>query len=1183
MMPYIKRIEVNGFKTFGRKTTLELDKGFTAITGPNGSGKTNIIDAVLFGLGELSARRLRATNFSSLIFHGNPSPDIKKRSKAKVIIQFDNSDGRLPTDTVTVTASREIDQNGQSVYRINGHRVSRSYAIEILSMAGISPYGHNVILQGALTRLAEISPSERRKIIEDMIGIAQYDSEKTEAEQKLTAANISIKTAMGQVGEVQQRIESLEKERNDLLRHNFIREEIKCFDAIKLSQEITDTQQKTDELSSQIEEVNAKIEKIRTQREALRSKRREIEAEWRGLGFEKVEENQARIFQIQIRIGEMRSKLAELSTKLSAGKASLDSLVKVKSNAFQQIEVIKRETEEAEERIKQLISEQDSLTKEAAAKQSAYDEVYDEAAKARENLEEKTHETRECEEQLEQLYQEAITLRSQQAEAESRISVHSERLRNLEAKRKDMESYLSRLEESLTELKSIQNERRERLTSLQDALQRRNNRKKLLETEIEEAGKIADIAREALVEFEARKELVDKVRTEEAALKHIEELGELDIIHGIHGRLKDLIKVQRGYERAVEAAATGWLNSIVVKDVETAFTCVETLRKLKLGRIKIVPLEGIFPANQLNVPELDGIQDKVSAFVSHDSKYKLAVSYVFGDTLLAANAKAALEASRVGLRSVTRRGDLYEAGGGVESGFYRAPLDFSSFVPSESALKTLDRAVTVLRDNLARRETDIGELEEEMTETQEEITGLAETLGKLEVEIEKTRKSIQDTKLNASRAEKNLVNLQSSLDEETTQIKTYVTAQEELSQKVVQLREQLESLRKTVDLSEAQDREQRREVLGSEVITLRQKLGGIEAELSTLQSKVETVLKAGLENARVQQERVSNQISTIEREIEEAGKEKEQIQTKVGELEKTKEELSSSFLNARGEASRFTSQIDGIDGELKVLESEYEQTDALLDELRLNLQTLQLRLGRQVEELKGLGYKEPIEAASEQLENVEVSLKLMRLELERIGAVNQLAQTQYEDQISRYKELSIRMNELEKERMAIVEFIEEIEQKKLNAFMEAFNRTNERIDRYFSKLTDGGNAALKLENPESPFAGGVDMIVQFLGKPPILVTGASSGERSVAAVAFLFALQEFTPASFYLLDEIDAHLDAFHVERLGELLADEASKSQFVVVTLKPEMVSKADKIYGVYGREGVSHVVSTTFKGAAQ
>jgi chromosome segregation protein len=370
--------------------------------------------------------------------------------------------------------------------------------------------------------------------------------------------------------------------------------------------------------------------------------------------------------------------------------------------------------------------------------------------------------------------------------------------------------------------------------------------------------------------------------------------------------------------------------------------------------------------------------------------------------------------------------------------------------------------------------------------------------------------------------------------------------------------------------------------LGSEIIALRQKLGQVETDLSTLQSRLETVLKTGLENAYVQRDKSSNQISTIEHEINESVLEKEAVQNKIKELEKIKEQLSSSLLNVKGEAKKYTSQIDEMDSKLRVLEGEYEQADGLLDELRLNLQTLRLQVGRQVEQLKTLGYEEPFTVSSEDIQEAESSLKQMKFELERIGAVNQLAQTQYEDQISKYKELSTRMNELEKERMAIVEFIEQIETKKYNAFMEAFNKINERIDRYFSKLTDGGNAALKLENPENPFAGGVDMIVQFVDKPPILVSGASSGERSVSAVAFLFALQEFTPASFYLLDEIDAHLDAFHVEKLGELLAEEAAKSQFVVVTLKPEMVSKADRIYGVYGLEGISHVVSTTFKGAA-
>jgi chromosome segregation protein len=255
-MPYIKKIELKGFKSFGPKTaTVTLDKGFTAITGPNGSGKTNIADAVLFGLGELSARRMRAASFSKLIYHGYPDLQIKKATSAKVVIQFDNSDNSLPVDTQTVTISRELNRAGQSIYRLNGRRISRTHIMNILSMAGISPTGHNVVLQGIITRIAEISSHDRRKMISDMVGIAQYDAEKAEAENKLRAAEISIRTAMGRIDEVQKRVDDLERERNELLRYMFLQKEIKRFEAMKIFGAILEVQKKIDDVTSKIESV----------------------------------------------------------------------------------------------------------------------------------------------------------------------------------------------------------------------------------------------------------------------------------------------------------------------------------------------------------------------------------------------------------------------------------------------------------------------------------------------------------------------------------------------------------------------------------------------------------------------------------------------------------------------------------------------------------------------------------------------------------------------------------------------------------------------------------------------------------------------------------------------------------------------------------------------------------------
>jgi chromosome segregation protein len=241
-----------------------------------------------------------------------------------------------------------------------------------------------------------------------------------------------------------------------------------------------------------------------------------------------------------------------------------------------------------------------------------------------------------------------------------------------------------------------------------------------------------------------------------------------------------------------------------------------------------------------------------------------------------------------------------------------------------------------------------------------------------------------------------------------------------------------------------------------------------------------------------------------------------------------------------------------------------------------------MQLDQRFSRLSEYGYKEPLEVSPEQLEATESSLKLMRYELERLGAVNQLALAHYAEQVGRYKELSIRTNELEKEKQSILAFMEEIERKKRQAFMEAFNKINENFRKNFRKLSDGGEASLKLDNQEEPFAGGMDMEVQFPGKPPILVSGASSGERSVSAVAFLFAIQDYMPTAFYVFDEVDAHLDAFHVAKLGELLVGESVKSQFIVITLKPELANKAERVYGVYERKGVSHIVSAKFKEVA-
>lgn len=1182
-MTYVKRIEIKGFKTFAEKTNLMLDKGFTAITGPNGSGKTNVIDAILFGLGELSARRLRAENFSKLLFQGNPESNLKKETRGKVVVQFDNSGGRIPVDTSTVTVSREIDQTGQSVYRLNGRRFSRVNLVDKLSMGGITPHGYNVVLQGTITHLAEISAHERRKIIEDTIGIAQYDADKAEAEEKLNAADVSIRTAMGQVGEVQKRVEDLERERNDILRFNLIRREVRRLEAFRISYEIAEVEEKIRILSSKVGEAESRVERLGKLRERSRSERHEAEDEWRKLGSDKIEEGQASILEVQIQLGDLKSRLSELSTKISSETATVEGLKRVKHNTEQQINSVRKEIDDLRPKLKEMMREHRIFSDEVKNKQQGFDALREEVASLRSSLNKNTQLIQEKEKNLDQLYQKLIEFRSNYAKSHSTVRIFTQRLKDIQSRKDDLSSTLERLQKSLDELREVRREQEERLRTVQQTLERRAAQKENIQREMQDAEKIAETAREAVVEFSTQRDLFEKIRSEDSALKNIEELGELGVIEGIHGRLRNLIKIERGCERAIEAAAAGWLDAMVVRDLDVAFTCSETLRQLKLGRIKIIPLEGSSPNTvTASIPELDGIKGFASTFLKYPDQFQPAISFVFGDTLIAHNEKAALQATQKGLRSVTANGDLYEVGGAVESGFYRAPIDFSSIVPSESAVKSLDRALNALVDHLRQRENDIEDVSREIVEARVEITRLNEAMNRLGGEIQWIYDSIERTSRNIDRADKTIRIIQEALEKERGQIGSYRLGRVKILSEERRLRGELSEVRKKTDMAEIQNMEVQRDNLGNEIMKLREKLGVVKGDISTLESKMENVLDATLKNANIQLGRVAHQIANLEKEIESDLLEKQEVQKQIKELEKKKEAFSITILGAREEAKKFVSQIDRIDEQLQRIDKEYDQSSLLLNQLRLDLQSFQLQMDQYSEKLKTLGYEEPVQASTENLLEVESSLRMMSLELERIGAVNQLAESQYAEQVSRYKELSVRINELEQEKIGIIRFIEEIERRKHEAFMGTFSRVDQNLRRYFSRLTEGGEATLKLENPEDPFSGGVDMVVQFPNKPPILISGASSGERSVTAVAFLFALEGLIPSSFYLFDEVDAHLDAFHVGKLADLLAEEAARSQFIVITLKPEMASKAEKVYGVYGRNGVSYVVSTTLKGVA-
>ena len=1181
-MPYIKKIELKGFKSFGPQTVkVNLDRGFTAITGPNGSGKTNIMDALLFSLGELSTRRLRAENSAKLIFHGSEKGGLEKAKMAKVVVQFDNTDGLMPVDTTTVTISREVYRNGQSIYRLNGRRMSRTHITETLSMAAISSMSNNIIPQGTITRLTDLNALERRKIIEDLIGIAQYDSEKTEAEEKLRAADISIRTAMGRIDEVQKRLDDLERERNQLLRYNFIQTETRKFQAVKVSSDIAAQNVKIAESTAQALTVKERVDKLREQRDLRRNKRHEIEGDWRKLSGEGLEQGGSEVLKVQIKVGELKSKLTELNSRINSGQSSLDSFKRVKENNVAQHDSLQKEIRENRLKIRQYRAEFEKIKAELAEKQAQHETLAKETAQLWEGLDGNNQQIHQLDGQTEGYVRRLAFLRSEYKQDKAALRLCVGRLKNLNARKEKFITSQAEIEKSLGELEQVQRDQKATLKNLEHMIEKKKLQKETVQKEIEEAEKIATSAKDAVIEFATQRDLAATIAAEEKALRGVEEMGNVGAINGIQGRLRNLVKIDKSFKKAIDAAATGWLDALVVKDIDVAFTCTESLRRMKLGRIKIIPLQGAINLKNKPVPKREGVMGSLSSFMKYESSYEIAVNYVFGDTIVVSNDKTGFALSNEGYRAVTVSGDVFEPGA-FESGYYRAPIDFATIIPSENALKSLDEAVKALQTHLTQRGTDIVDIEEELEHNKIEMTRLEEGIATLEREIIRVRRGVKRTQLNIRQIDKYDTKLEREAAAFKGRMSVYRNERNNIKINLKKIHTQVAELRLKTDIGHIQELEVQREKFGEEVNTLRQRLGSMQTEINTNQSQFDRVLRIGYKNTKIQLSKIDQQQEKLQKEVADAIVERNAIKIETDELEKSRVELSNAVLSAREESKKFTSQIDTIDSELRLLDTEYEQADKLQNQLHVSMETAQLRLQQLQAQLKIYGYEQPLETTQRQVQDAETTIRMMQFEMDRIGAINQLAAAHYADQISRYRELSVRLNELEREKQAIVAFMDEIEAKKRKVFMTAFEKINASLTVYFEKLTGGGSATLKLENPEEPFSGGIDMIVQFPNKPSIVVSGASGGERSISAVAFIFSLKEFSPASFYILDEVDAHLDAYHTTKLAETILAEAGKTQFIIISLRPEMVNKAQRIYGVYERNGISSVVTAKFPSEA-
>jgi chromosome segregation protein len=1170
-MVYIKRIDLRGFKTFGKKATIHLDRGLTIVTGPNGSGKSNILDSVKFALGELSPKELRGETIGDLVHKSSQSVSPKS---AWVAVQFDNHDRRIPIDAEAVTISREFRRGGEGIYRLNGKRISRKQLTDIFSSADIQVSGYNIVPQHAITRLAEVTSEERRRIIEDMIGIAVYDVKKASAQAELHEADVNLQVASAKIEEVRLRVESLERERNDYLKYSQIRSEITQLEAKLLSHKIRKAREQGEQLEKKIATNQQQLQQLKARRDELLQHKSNIESEKRNFEDTVVEKGSTKLLEIQTAIGNISASIAKLSYQQNAIEENTKSLQQQKRKLEENSLHISQKIAESRIEMHELTAKQSALLEEISTKQSQVEESAKRLTELRGKLGENSKEAEDLEHSINALTHRIVKFDAQVNASASRIDLLQNNLGTLKNRKDEYQTLLQSVTKHIEELAEAKRNEATRLIDIDNKVAEYANLKIQRTSEIEHAMDVAKRSGSALVEIETQKSLAEGIASDDRALNLIERMVRAGKVTGIYGRLSSLVKAKEGYEKAVEAASAGWMKALVVKNIETAICCIEVLKKAKVGRIKLIPLENVTPHKTLDYPDrIPEIIGPITSQLVFDQPFRAAIEYVFGDTVITANQKTAFLASLKGTRAVAVTGDLYEPGGAMETGYFRQPFDISRLLLST-------QTVVLLKNTLSSLEILAKKAKEEIARLDKETIDLANSKEQSRNLIRTTEKEITTVSENLERARRIIEETDTRLDRlnhelctEEVVMKASTIQKDKIQERLVEYETTRNALKLRTRSATILEKENEHAQLTHDLNQLVRRKIETESRIESLTSTI-SVIEPSIEQANIQSSGIDRQIEKMASELLQSQAEQSKFKDQLKQLESARGNTSKELTGVRAKRSDYDTQLTHIDNDITNLLDALDPLNNELATLSASSKQGQMQVEFHMNQLRELGFTETVEVTNEEVAYVERTLPLLKKELSSIGGVNELAASQYEEVKENYKHLASRIYELEREKLSIIQFMNELDRQKLEAFMKAFNQVSQSFNEIVSTVT-GGTGRLFLEKPENPFEAGADIRLQFPGKTEMTIGSASGGEKSVGTVCFILALQAIHPMPFYMMDEIDAHLDVVNSQRLAELLKAKSRGSQFIIVSLKDVTIARADSVYGVFIQEGTSQVVS--------
>ena len=1176
---YLKRLELQGFKSFADKTILELRPGITTVIGPNGSGKSNISDAIRWVLGEQSMKSLRGTKSLDIIFAGTQNR--KSLGFAEASLVFDNSDGALPIEFTEVTVTRKIYRSGETGYYINKTPCRLKDVLELFMDTGIGKDGYSIIGQGKIDEILSNKSEDRRHIFEEAAGIVKYRSRKEEAEKKLEHTKLNLLRINDIISEIECNLGPLQTQSEKAKKYLNLREELKnievglfVYNIEKYKENLQQIVKDIDIMQSQCNDEEGKLERVKILKEELKSSIDEI--------TEQIENMSNLGFESQKEIEQLNSDINVAKTRITNNNENSVRFTDEIQEQNEKIQELKQELEQKEAKKDNLKQNKEKFEKELNEKQ-------EELAKITEKLSAKELEIEGYKQTVEQNTDKKYELQSEINAQEINFQNYEKRQNQI---KQEIQTTISELDNTRMNKEEIskgfyesENKKNKAQKSLEEVAKQKqeaNQKIKSFESNINILSsdmRIKESRLKFLIETEKEKE--GYIKSVKSLLKDCENIKDLG--KGMHGVLANIIEVPDELETAIEMCLGASLQNIVTDTEEDAKKLVEHLRKNNLGRASFLPVASV---KGKKLEKLKGNESGVigiaSDLVKFNKKYEQIILNLLGRTVIVDNMDTAIKVAKQNgytFRIVTKDGDLINPSGAITGG---------SVAKKTVNILGRGKEIEKLEKEIKNIKAKIQKLEEEKEEYEQSIEGILELSANLEKELQEIDITYATEKQKMISIDENIQKLQNRLNklkEEQKNLETLkqeaIEQKEKIQEETQKITNQNEELSKLISEFAELNKDDQKYIddLNFDITNLKISVSSFdesEASIQEIQERINQELnnaKTSIENKNNQIEQIKVDNENLEKSIQETLNKIEEIKQKVNnsssEIEKMKQERAQK-------SEKLSKQEDEITSKFKIIEdlkSQLVKLDVKKTKVEEDINTIINKMWEEYEltpnNIEGYAKPENVALTQKRVNNI-------RTEIRDLGSVNVDSIEEYKNLKDRYDFMSEQRLDLENTMSKLRKVITDMTQIMKEQFREKFKIINKNFGEVFAELFGGGKASLNLEDEENILECGIEITVQPPGKKLQNMMLLSGGEKAFTAIALLFAILKINPAPFCVLDEIEAALDDVNVFRYADYLKKFTEHTQFLVITHRKGTMEAADTVYGVTMEEsGISKLLS--------